>query len=116
MFNTRNQPGKRRIRISFPVAFAILFFVVSAVVMLLWNALLPAILHVSTVNYWQAAGLLILCRILFGGVPFGRRGRGRFGGGGMPQHIREKLMNMSDDERAKFKEEWKQRCRDRRGH
>jgi len=109
MFNNQGQPGKRRIRIFFPVAFAILFFVVSAVVMLLWNALLPTIIHVVAITYWQAAGLLILCRILFGGIPFGRGGRGRFGGG-PPAHIREKLMNMSDEERAKFKEEWRQRC------
>ena len=41
-------------------------------VMTLWNALLPAILGVSFITFWQAMGLLLLSRILFGG--FGRGG------------------------------------------
>jgi hypothetical protein len=113
MFN-RNHPGRRRVRIFFPVAFTILFFVVSAVVMLLWNALLPDIVHVTAITYWQSAGILMLCRILFGGMPFGKGGRGRFGRGPSPE-MREKLMSMSEEERAKFKEQWKERCRDMRG-
>jgi hypothetical protein len=40
----------------------------SAVVMLLWNALLPDIFGLTTINFWQAAGLLLFCRILFGGI------------------------------------------------
>ena len=35
------------------------------VVMFLWNALLPGIFGLSIINYWQAAALLILARILF---------------------------------------------------
>jgi hypothetical protein len=96
-------------RIFFPFFIAIAFFALSAIVMLLWNALLPAIAHVTAITYWQAAGLLLLCRILFGGVPFGKGSRGRFRNG-PPAHIREKLMNMTEDERAKFKEQWRERC------
>lgn len=40
--------------------------------MLLWNALLPAIFGMVTITYWQALGLLVLGRLLFGG--FGRGG------------------------------------------
>ena len=40
------------------------------VVMLLWNAVLPAIAPVHTITYWQSVGLLVLARILVGG--FGR--------------------------------------------
>lgn len=42
------------------------------IVRLLWNALLPELFGVPAVTFWQALGLLILCRILFGG--FGMSG------------------------------------------
>lgn len=76
-------------------------------VMLLWNAILPSAIHAGEISFWQAVGLLILTRILVGG--FGGK---RFGGpggfrGGM---WREKWMNMSDEEKLKFKNEWRMRC------
>src|SRR3982074_3384127 len=40
---------------------------VSFVVMLLWNALVPSLFAGPVLGFWQAAGLLVLCRILFGG-------------------------------------------------
>lgn len=40
------------------------------VVQHLWNWLLPALFGWPAVTFWQALGLLALCRILFGG--FGR--------------------------------------------
>ena len=53
------------------ITIVILSIAVAAViVMLLWNALIPSIIGWSTINYWQAAGLLILCRILFKGFGF----------------------------------------------
>ena len=42
-----------------------LFF--GLIVMLLWNAILPTAIHAGELNYWQATGLLVLSRILFGG-------------------------------------------------
>src|SRR5437588_12579624 len=45
-------------------------FIGGKVVMLLWNWLLPALFGWHTITFWQAIGLLALCRILFGG--FGR--------------------------------------------
>jgi hypothetical protein len=42
-------------------------FVFSGVVMLLWNGILPAVLHVGTITILQAAGILLLARMLFGG-------------------------------------------------
>ena len=39
-----------------------------AIVMLLWNALLPDIFGFISLNFWQATGLLVLCRILFGDI------------------------------------------------
>jgi hypothetical protein len=39
----------------------------SLVVMSLWNWLVPSLFHGPAVQYWQAVGLLLLARILFGG-------------------------------------------------
>src|SRR2546429_1443972 len=44
--------------------------------MSLWNWLVPSLFHGPAVRYWQAVGLLLLSRILFGGV----RGRGGWRG------------------------------------
>jgi hypothetical protein len=44
--------------------------VITLILMLLWNALLPAIFGLTSITYWQALGLFILSKILFSG--FGR--------------------------------------------
>lgn len=81
-------------------------FILGAVVMLLWNAILPNIMAVSTITYWQALGILILSRILFGGFKCGpRRHRGHFGN----PRFKERFMNMSREERINFRNEWKER-------
>ncbi|QJW48327.1 hypothetical protein HA075_23060 [bacterium BFN5] len=35
-------------------------------VMLLWNNLLPEIFGLKAITFWQGAGLVVLCRLLFG--------------------------------------------------
>lgn len=52
--------------------FILIFAALVWATMLLWNALLPAIFGVTIINYWQALGLLVLGRLLFGG--FGKGG------------------------------------------
>jgi len=37
------------------------------VVWFLWNHLAPTIFQLREITFWEALGLLILCRILFGG-------------------------------------------------
>jgi hypothetical protein len=84
----------------FGIAFVLLF---GAVVMLLWNALLPPLLNVGVIGYWQAVGLLILARILFGGFHCGRHfGRHPF--------MHRRWMALSEEEREKLREEWGDRC------
>lgn len=90
-------------------AMAILAF--GGVVMLLWNAILPGLLKLPLIGYWQAVGLLILCKILFGGM---RPGGGRKPFGGPPQFIKSKFMQMSDEEKQAFKEEFRKRCAERK--
>jgi len=58
-------------------------------VMLLWNAILPGLVPVGQLDYPRAVGLLALCRLLFGGLGPGFRGRG----------LREHFHNMNPEER-----------------
>ncbi|OIQ15799.1 MAG: hypothetical protein BM557_10890 [Flavobacterium sp. MedPE-SWcel] len=50
-----------------------LIFGISALVMWLWNAILPDLIGVNEVGYWQAMGLLLLSKILFGGLGSGNK-------------------------------------------
>ena len=101
----------------FLIPFAVAAFVAAAgfVVMGLWNALLPVIFHVATITFWQAAGIFVLCKILFG---FGKGGPGRFGGGApwMRRRWEERIKNMSPEEREKFKQKWEEKCGHWRHH
>lgn len=62
-------------RIMFALAFVALLAVGILVVMWLWNSLIPSIIGWSAITYWQAAGLMILSRLLFGGFGGGRHRR-----------------------------------------
>lgn len=81
------------------------------VVMSLWNSILVPVLGISTVTFWQALGILVLSKILFGGF---KGGRGKWGGG--PQRhawsseMRDKWHNMSEEEREQMKQQWRARC------
>lgn len=79
------------------LAMVVFAFIGGEVVMRLWNWLLPPLFGWRTLGFWQALGLLALCRILFGGLgghgPGPRRGR-RWGRG---------CRNMSPEEREKFR-------------
>lgn len=101
----------------FKRAIAIIVFVfgfivaLSFAVMAIWNNVLVGVLHVGAINFWQALGIFGLAKILFGGFP----GGGRFGGRGrwrqqMDGGMKEKWMNMSAEEREKFKQDWRSRC------
>jgi hypothetical protein len=83
---------------------AVAITVVSAITMLLWNALLPSLFHFPVITWPQALGLLVLSKLLFGG----------FRGGGPKQQWKNKMkqrwMNMQPEEREKFMQEWGRRC------
>lgn len=75
----------------------------SAVIMLLWNLLIPGIFGLAMINFWQALGLFILSRILFGSFGAGRMMMAHgmhHGRGHNPLH--DKWMKMSDEERREF--------------
>ena len=50
-----------------PPAIVLFTWVFGEVVMHLWNWLLPTLFGWRQISFWQALGLLVLCRILFGG-------------------------------------------------
>src|SRR5258706_8083988 len=84
-------------------------FVFGEIVMILWNGVLTPVLNVHTVTFWQGLGILALSKVLFSSF----RGRG----GPRRGYWRERMMwnNMTPEQKEKFKEEWKDRCR-RRGY
>ena len=87
------------------VIVALLVF--GLIVMSLWNAILPDVLGVKAISFVQALGILLLSKILFG---FGGGGFRRGPGGLWRQQMKEKWSTMSEEEREKFKAEWKHRC------
>jgi hypothetical protein len=40
-------------------------------VMFLWNWLMPSLFGLIEISFWQALGIFVFCRILFGSFPFG---------------------------------------------
>jgi hypothetical protein len=71
------------------VGFTAFAFLFGAVLMWLWNWLMPVIFHLGVITYWQAVGLAILGRLLFGGMHHGgphHRGRHRCGPWGHRHH------------------------------
>ena len=89
---------KRRF-IFIPFGVAAFLTVISFVVMTLWNNLLPGILHVGVITFWQAMGIFVLCKILFGFGKGGGPGRGNW----MRHRMEEKFENMTPEQREKFK-------------
>ncbi|MDH6358378.1 hypothetical protein [Parabacteroides sp. PF5-9] len=93
----------KKFRFLIPVGFLLIVAVFSLITMLLWNWLMPALFGLITINFWQAAGLLILARILFGG--FGRGKSKMMMSGMMHNHrnpIHEGWMKMSPEQRRAF--------------
>jgi len=70
--------------------------VVSFVVMSLWNWLAPVLFGWREIGLLQAAGLLLLCRILFGGL----RGHG---GMHWRRRLAERWEQMTPEERAQLR-------------
>ena len=96
-----------------PLAAAAFLSVVSFAVMTLWNCLIPGIFGFSVITFWQAMGLFVLSKLLFGFGRGGGRGCGPCGGGRAPWmrwKMKERLANMSPEERDAFKQKMKERC------
>ncbi len=98
--------------IMFFALFVLGIMAVAAIVMTLWNAILPEVTSVKAISFSQALGILVLTRLLFGRiVPGGWRGRGDRDQ--WKRNMQQKWANMSPEERVKFKDQWRNRksCR-----
>ncbi len=87
------------------VLFGILFFGLMGLLILgLWNALIPAILGLQKISFWQALGLFILSRALFG----------RFGGGAWGKMRKARFVrgwnSLTPEERQRFRNAMGSRC------
>ncbi len=95
------------------MGIALFIFLGGWIVMHLWNYLLPALFGWRMITFWQALGLLILCRILFGSH-FGSHGWR----GGPSSSIRERMRErmgkrwpeMTPEQREKMRQRWASAC------
>ena len=73
-------------------------------VMLLWNWLIPTIfVGGPVITFWQALGLLILAKILFGGFkPPPHAGYSRPGNDQWKEKIRERMNQVDPEKKKKF--------------
>ena len=95
------------------VGMAVFIAVGGTIVLLLWNWLLPPLFGWREITFWQALGLLALCRVLFGGL--GCRG-------GSHSRVRRRVMDrvvdrmderwedMTPEERERFRQRMRERC------
>jgi hypothetical protein len=82
--------------IAFAAVFALLF---AFIVQWLWNLVMPDVFGLKEIGYWQAFGLLILTKILFGGAGWHRDKR---------HHLKAKFQS-GDDPCGEFRMRWEQR-------
>ena len=87
------------------LAMLLFTFLGGEIVLHLWNWLLPPLFGFRQINFWQALGLLLLCRILFGGLGrHGYNGRSRF-----RRRMGERYRHTTPEERERFRERMRER-------
>ena len=102
------RPRLKKVILIAPLAFLgmLLFIAIGGeLVLLLWNWLLPPLFGWREITFWQALGLLALCRILFGGS--GWRGSVR---SNVRRRIAERCESMTPEERERFRQRMRERC------
>jgi hypothetical protein len=91
------------------VGIVLFSFIGGELVKLLWNWLLPPLFGWRTITFWQAFGILALCRILFGSHGWWRAGRPN-----MRERMRERMNerwgNMTPEQRERMRERWRAAC------
>ncbi|MBZ5538349.1 MAG: hypothetical protein LAO31_20545 [Acidobacteriia bacterium] len=70
----------------------------------LWNWLLPQLFGWRQITFRQALGILVLCRILFGGL--GLHGSGR---SNVRRRMEERWERMTPEERERLRQSWRGR-------
>ena len=80
-------------------------FIGGEIVLHLWNWLLPALFGWRQITFWQALGMLLLCRILFGGRGWHGSGRSDY-----RRRMAERWERMTPVERERFQQGIRGRC------
>lgn len=89
------------------VAFGLLF---GYITMLLWNWLVPSLFSGPVITFWQALGLLVLSKILFGSFGGGKHGKCGCGDGShWKSRYYQKMSGMSPEDRERFKAKMKEK-------
>lgn len=83
-----------KIAVMIAAAVVVFGFLVKA----LWNCLMPSLFGLPTITFWQAFGLFLLSKLLFGGF----HGRG-FGHNRWHRRMEERLAKMSPEEREQLR-------------
>jgi Ca2+/H+ antiporter, TMEM165/GDT1 family len=94
-----------------PPAIALFIWLGGEVVMHLWNWLTPTLFGWRQITFWQAFGLLALCRILVGGHGVRGSHRSNFRRR-IDERMDERWVKMTPEEREKFRQSWRARCAD----
>jgi hypothetical protein len=87
------------------LGIALFIFIGGEIVLHLWNWLLPPLFGWRQITLWQALGILVLCRILFGGSGWHRSGRSNY-----RRRMAERWEHMTPEERERFRQSWRGRC------
>lgn len=85
-----------------PPAIVLFVWLFGELVKYLWNSLLPPLFGLHMITFWQALGILLLSRILFGS--WGP------GGGNRRSRRRERWEKMTPEERERMRQGWAARC------
>ena len=88
-------------------------FIGGEIVLHLWNWLLPPLFEFRPINFWQALGILLLSRILFGGFGFHGTGRSNFRrrvADRVADRVGDRWDAMTPEERERFRQRMRERC------
>lgn len=88
-----------------PIIIIAFIAAIGAIVMLLWNAIIPSVIGWNEISYLQSIGLFILCRVLFGGFR-GLKTRTKMALHCNSNNIKEQVKNMSKQERLQYIREY----------
>jgi hypothetical protein len=100
------KPHRGRHIVKFLVFAVIAVVLGGAVLMLLWNRLVPPIFGWHAITFLQAIGLLVLSRILFGRPGFGGPWRGMR----WRRRMWQRWEQMTPEERERFRGAMRERC------
>ena len=86
------------------LAMVAFVFIGGEIVMHLWNWLLPSLFGWRQLTFWQALGILVLCRVLFGGLGMHGPRRSNF-----RRRMKGRCGHVTPEERERFRQRMRER-------